>query len=250
MFFRLAALVASVALIGTAQVAPVLARSDDGQSGANQLNRINHIVVIYQENHSFDNLFGNWGGVNGRADAAAAKTVQVNQAGTAFTCLKQVDVNLASPIPLTATCTDSTTASTFKSAFTNAPFSIGALIPPSATTCPMPGVFAANGIARGSGLPRRLHARHRPPLLPGAVPAEQRPDEPLHDRQRRGRPDAGLLRQHGAADLHLPAPGGSPLLRDRRRLLPGRLRRLLSQPPVADRGRLARLDRGAQRRVR
>ncbi len=153
MFFRLAALVASAALIGTSQVAPVFAKSDDGRSGANQLKRINHIVVIYQENHSFDNLFGNWGGVNGRSAAGAAHTRQVNQAGAAFNCLEQVDVNLTSPLPLAATCTDSTTASTFSSAFKNAPFAIDALIPPSATTCPAPGVFAANGVANGTGLP-------------------------------------------------------------------------------------------------
>ena len=152
MFFRLAALVASVALIGSAQVAPVLANSDDGHSGANQLSRINHIVVIYQENHSFDNLFGNWEGVNGRSSATAAHTVQVSQAGVAFNCLKQVDVNLTSP-PLAASCTDSTTATTFTSAFTNAPFSIDAVIPANATTCPAPGVFAAHGVLKGTGQP-------------------------------------------------------------------------------------------------
>jgi len=152
MFFRLAALCASAALIGSVQVAPVLAGSADGQSGANQLDKINHIVVIYEENHSFDNLFGSWEGVNGRANATAAHTLQVNQAGVAFNCLKQVDVNLASP-PLAATCTDTTTASTFTSAFGNAPFSIGAVIPSSATTCPPPGSFQANGFANGSGQP-------------------------------------------------------------------------------------------------
>ena len=29
------------------------------------LDKINHIVVIYEENHSFDNLYGGWEGVNG-----------------------------------------------------------------------------------------------------------------------------------------------------------------------------------------
>ena len=152
MFFRLMALCATVALIGTAQAGPVLARSDDGENGANQLQRINHIVVIYQENHSFDNLFGNWEGVNGRAAATAAKTIQVGQSGVAFKCLKQVDVNLTSP-PLTASCTDSTTGTTFSSAFTNAPFAIDAVIPPSATTCPAPGAFAPHGYPNGTGLP-------------------------------------------------------------------------------------------------
>ena len=46
-----------------------------------QLNKINHIVVIYEENHSFDNLYGGWEGVNGLANADAAHTTQVNQAG-------------------------------------------------------------------------------------------------------------------------------------------------------------------------
>src|ERR1700704_1955191 len=75
---------------------------------------IDHIVVIYEENHSFDNLYGGWEGVNGRANATAAKTTQVDQAGAAYTCLKQNDVNLAA---LPATCTDS--AHGFSSAFTN-----------------------------------------------------------------------------------------------------------------------------------
>ena len=32
-------------------------------AGGDQLSRVNHIVVIYQENHSFDNLYGMWEGV-------------------------------------------------------------------------------------------------------------------------------------------------------------------------------------------
>ncbi len=28
--------------------------------------RFKHLVVIYEENHSFDNLYGSWGRVNGR----------------------------------------------------------------------------------------------------------------------------------------------------------------------------------------
>src|ERR1700730_13158014 len=152
MFFRLGAIVASVALIGTAQGAPVFANSDDGHSTANQLKRINHIVVIYQENHSFDNLFGNWGGVNGRSSAPAGRTLQGNQAGVAFNCLKQVDVNLTSP-HLAATCTDSTTATTFSSAFGNAPFSIAAVIPDRATSSPAPGFCTPRGRLNGTGLP-------------------------------------------------------------------------------------------------
>jgi phospholipase C len=65
--------------------------------GEDQLSKINHIVVIYEENHSFDNLYGGWEGVNGRSNADAAHTTQVDQNGVAYGCLLQKDVNLTSP---------------------------------------------------------------------------------------------------------------------------------------------------------
>src|SRR3954453_12623479 len=139
--------VGAVALAsGSVAVAPAAA------PGADRLATVNHIVVIYQENHSFDNLYGGWEAVRGRSQADPAHTKQVNQAGTAFNCLLQNDVNLTSPTPLPATCTDSTTATSFSSAFTNAPFAIDSFIPSTATTCPAPGVFAPNGVLNGQGL--------------------------------------------------------------------------------------------------
>jgi acid phosphatase len=120
--------------------------------GADGLSRVNHIVVIYQENHSFDNLYGRWEGVRGLRDAPRSKTVQVNQAGRPYQCLLQDDVNLTSP-PLSARCTDTTTGTTFTSHFFNRPFTIDNYIAPSDTTCPPPGVFAANGVPKGQGLP-------------------------------------------------------------------------------------------------
>ena len=145
-------LTAIFALVGATLGAPAAAGvsvvlADDG----NGLSKINHIVVIYQENHSFDNLYGGWEGVNGLAGADAAHTIQVGQSGTAFECLKQNDVNLSSP-PLPAPCSDTTTGTSFVSQFPNAPFSIDRFIPSTATTCPPPGVFAPNGLPNGSGL--------------------------------------------------------------------------------------------------
>src|SRR4051812_6371720 len=61
------------------------------------LHRVDHIVVLYQENHSFDNLYGGWEGVNGLRRADAAHTRQVNQSGSPYTCLKQNDPNLSTP---------------------------------------------------------------------------------------------------------------------------------------------------------
>ncbi len=119
--------------------------------GADRLGQIDHIVVIYQENHSFDNLYGSWEAVRGLSTADAAHSTQVNQAGTPFSCLQQNDVNLTAP-PLSSTCTDATTGTSFSSHFPNAPFSIDSYIPATATTCPAPGVFAPNGVLNGAGL--------------------------------------------------------------------------------------------------
>src|SRR6266849_858316 len=149
---RHAAMAVSLVWGFAGQLASITTTSADNKGSA--LNRIDHIVVIYQENHSFDNLYGGWEGVNGRANADQAHTSQIKQDGTTFTCLMQNDLNLASP-PLSATCADTigTPANTsFSSHFTNAPFAIDAYIPPGDTTCPPPGVFAPFGVKSGTGL--------------------------------------------------------------------------------------------------
>ena len=95
------------------------------------LAKMNHIVVIYEENHSFDNLYGGWEGVNGLANA---KVKQVNQSGAPFNCLMQQDVNLTVP-PLAATCNDSTSVVTpLTSHFTNESFTIDSYIQPTASS--------------------------------------------------------------------------------------------------------------------
>jgi acid phosphatase len=140
---------ALLAVAGSALLAaPAAAGGDDHGRGG--LQRIRHFVVIYQENHSFDNLYGGWEGVDGVARADPAHTRQVSQAGTPYQCLLQNDVNLTSP-PLPATCTN--TAPAFTSHFPNAPFRIDDYIAPEDTTCPAPGASAPNGVAKGSGLP-------------------------------------------------------------------------------------------------
>ena len=120
--------------------------------GLEALAKVNHIVVIYEENHSFDNLYGGWEGVNGLGNAANA-SAQVNQNGKPFSCLMQQDVNLTAPSPLATTCTDTTTATSFTSHFTNTHFSLDSFLGAAAATCPNPGVFATNGLLNGSGAP-------------------------------------------------------------------------------------------------
>ena len=136
------------------------------------LGNYKHLVVIYEENHSFDNLYGNWGPVGGQSVAGigspgyAAKATQVAQNGTPYTCLKQLDVNLNTDYtgdsntlikatgrtysasanslskqpacsPERVTLGDGSVA-TYTSHFLNAPFNIDQYIPASATTCPRP----------------------------------------------------------------------------------------------------------------
>ena len=113
-----------------------------------------HLVVIYQENHSFDNLYGRWGRVHGTqvrglGQASAAKQTQVAQDGTPYKCLPQNDVNLTSPEPLPTTCTDEA-HKVPASHFDNEPFVIDDYIKPDDRTCPPPGVRAPNGVLKDS----------------------------------------------------------------------------------------------------
>jgi acid phosphatase len=99
-------------------------------SGNDRLSRINHIVVIYEENHSFDNLYGGWEGVNGLANAAGHVT-QIGQDGLSLSCLPQNDANLAAGVPTTPSCT-SPGGYTFPNSF----FTIDNFIAATAVTCP------------------------------------------------------------------------------------------------------------------
>src|SRR5262245_14967932 len=79
---------------------PALAQPPTG------LNRLQHIVVIYFENRSFDNLYGLFPGANGIANAAAA-ALQVDHDGKPFATLPPViDTRLRPPAPDTRFPTD------------------------------------------------------------------------------------------------------------------------------------------------
>src|SRR5260370_17331415 len=88
---------------------------DEGNIGA--LAGINHLVVIYDENHSFDNLYGSFPGANGISRASDIATTQVDLAtGQPYTCLPQTDSHLI------ATCLPSP------------PFAITTSLPPAHNT--------------------------------------------------------------------------------------------------------------------
>ncbi len=66
------------------------AMSDAGPvaSGAQ---RLKHLVVIYMENHSFDNLYGSWEGADGLANAAATVTQTDPGTSAPYATLPQTD---------------------------------------------------------------------------------------------------------------------------------------------------------------
>ena len=139
---------AGLAALCALSVAVVLASTSTGATSP--LSKVKHIVVVYEENHSFDNLYGGWEGVNGLQKADVAHTTQVDQAGAPYTCLRQNDVNL---VAIASACTDA--PHNISSAFKDTWFTIDPLLPPSANTCPEPlkAFSFPNGVPNGQGLP-------------------------------------------------------------------------------------------------
>src|SRR5690349_20427076 len=133
-----------VLVLGMA-VAPAQAHPRPGPLGP-----FTNLVVIYQENHSFDNLYGGWGRVGGQwvdgrgSPGYLLRSAQVREDGSRYRCLLQNDPSLSTP-PLDAACgTDSATnGTTFDSHFPNRPFAINDYVTPESTTCP-------NGVPGGA----------------------------------------------------------------------------------------------------
>jgi acid phosphatase len=73
----LAAAVLAAALAGCATQAPIPATGRDAA-----LQRVGHVVVIYAENHSFDNLYGLFPGAEGIEQATAEQKTQLDHDGT------------------------------------------------------------------------------------------------------------------------------------------------------------------------
>lgn len=71
-----------------------------------EINKIKHVVVIYLENHSFDNLYGQFAGANGLSNATAANTTQVDATGTPYVFLPSIPGAPAFPTNLPNTYFD------------------------------------------------------------------------------------------------------------------------------------------------
>jgi acid phosphatase len=87
--------VALACMLATTACGPTATRPDESPvevTGAGMaqpgLEKINHIIVIYQENHSFDNYFGTLPGVDGIANVGEA-AIQRDRDGEAYAVLPQ-----------------------------------------------------------------------------------------------------------------------------------------------------------------
>ncbi len=90
------------AVVGTVAWAMTACTSGTLQPEAGRpagLDRVQHVVVIYMENHSFDNLYGQFPGADGLANAGSAAT-QTNRDGSPYATLPPaLDTHFKPPAP-------------------------------------------------------------------------------------------------------------------------------------------------------
>jgi phospholipase C len=63
--------------------------NSESDASLGSLKKINHLVVIYEENRSFDNLYGQFEGANGLEQASESAKPQIDANGQPYTCLPQ-----------------------------------------------------------------------------------------------------------------------------------------------------------------
>lgn len=94
-FFYLFLLILGISSCGTSKKAQQQKTSfDEG------IRQINHVVVIYMENHSFDNLYGEFKGANGIENAKRGNFVQVDKQGKPYKYLPEIPRNNSFPTNL------------------------------------------------------------------------------------------------------------------------------------------------------
>jgi phospholipase C len=77
-------------LTGTLLLSTAFFGCKKNNSSSPGINQVNHVVVIYMENHSFDNLYGEFSGANGISNATAANTTQLDATGKPYTVLPAI----------------------------------------------------------------------------------------------------------------------------------------------------------------
>jgi phospholipase C len=125
------------ALVPLLLLAGVMAGPGAGPAGAHPkaphgMHKLKHLVVIYLENHSFDNLYGLFPGADGLSSATPANTVQLDEQGKPYETLPQTDPNIPQGLP-------------------NAPFEINQFVPPDMKTRDLVHRFYQNQVQINGG---------------------------------------------------------------------------------------------------
>ena len=195
-------LVAAVASAGATSASPRTTAAG-ARAAAGPLDNVKHVVVIYEENHSFDNLYGGWEGVNGlRTRTQRTRRRSTSRARRTRACGRTTSTSRRRRRPRAPTrpTTSPARSRTRGSRSTVHPGRrdrrVRRRCRPSRSR---------TGCSTERGAPGRLHARPGAQVLPGAVPAERRPAEPLRRRERRRRDVDGRLRHEAPADLPVAA---------------------------------------------
>jgi acid phosphatase len=94
-------LVASAMFLGSCHVQRRVSGSAPSVSGsATGIQKVGHIVVIYMENRSFDNLYGQFDGADGLSAASTSVVTQLNAQGNPYTNLPAIKASSAFPTNL------------------------------------------------------------------------------------------------------------------------------------------------------
>ncbi|MES2427717.1 MAG: alkaline phosphatase family protein [Bacteroidota bacterium] len=83
-----------------AAIAALLFIVSSYKSEAQGINKVKHVVVIYMENHSFDNLYGEFPGAEGLAQAKTENVTQLDASGEPYTTLPPIPRGSAFPTNL------------------------------------------------------------------------------------------------------------------------------------------------------
>jgi phospholipase C len=107
-----------------APAAVTTARAAGQEEPESKISQINHIIVVYQENWSFDSLYGKFPGANGLANASSTMA-QVDKTGAPITVLPQpINNNVSPAVPDTR----------FPANMPVAPYDLSQFVPPDQVT--------------------------------------------------------------------------------------------------------------------
>lgn len=81
----------------------LLAASAYKKPGPPGIDKVKHVVVIYMENHSFDNLYGQFDGADGISNAKKDQIIQLDATGQPYTTLPPIPGSSAFPTNLANT---------------------------------------------------------------------------------------------------------------------------------------------------